>query len=1074
MLYDLATIHDELDRFEGQEVTVRCRVRSDAMSGDRQGQKTLYEIDDPRGNLDIPAFLSFWTEEPQIPDVTRTAGYVLDTLEEGVGDTGPLLDMGEDILVRGVPKRSTSSGTPRLFLNVTSVVIRSPDLQIGKGEMAVRSQCPRRYYLTFVKKVYNPSFPVNGHAFRGDIVHRAAERAVEEEFERFVDQSWTEDDATEYVETVLDEEFGIRMAQLTISGIGLWGREHAKEIVTRLFTSKEFCELLADADPESVSTERALSDAYGYRGDVDLVVDGTPYDFKTSREVSRNRHARQLQLYLFGLLLEQADVGDDLGAALDTVPEGYLVYPNLEETDSVRFEPVSLTRDDVRELLELRNAVAEARDPFGPPSPYNRDCENCRLRTTDELVSPRDQDRPERDPLPSACKYHCQTERRWPCYEVSADGGTTSDCSLFDECGQRLEYRDPEQVDHYNRLRKALGAEERARRTASDLLVSLDDSVLKRSGRLVEGLSLSNAAMGYASFETDERIVPAFAPGDAVVLEPEKEGSVGKQVTFLGIVDGEYRFQFDVQQHLAFLHDDVTYRVRKTFEPENVSRKFLPYLDYAQRRGHNRRFKHEQEHGSVTQGATVLDDPANVTTHLDNTEVFLDIPVRSDRNSVLGTVVESLATASYPQIDEPEPVPEEGQRALVLGATPEAVEAAERALPDGDHYRMDDGATGERAIRESDSQHEIQRRWRDSRSLLSSVQYALKTEQFHTLLEGTYGNRDHSPRFFDVLVLLSAEELTEAEYLFLSDLADRVVAVGDRRGLGPSMVSSEAAEQGLDRSYFTWAHDRYESIPVDDAVSLQLAGETNEFVQGLYPDDAWEDAQTEFSFLEIEGGELVAADEFEVQASVRARRGVPFELVFDASDTTASPFEIQSMLESRDYLDATELHEGEVALIDERPLFLESKRQLSEETDASHHRIIIKSEPTQTPEFSRAFLYNRPEATIVAQVADEYDAEFVVTPFETHANVLREKLDEQGSEIPVRLPEQLGGGMAGRSIVSFGVSNEHGVLRAPLNEPEMLYRLLSCAEEQLLVGHGPTLRSKRDLEGLVDKTAAEY
>jgi CRISPR/Cas system-associated exonuclease Cas4 (RecB family) len=1071
MLYDLATIDDEYDRFEDREVTVRCRIRGDPLPGE-DGRKVLYEIDDPRGNQSLPTFLSLWTDEPPHPDIERTEEYVLDAL--GTGRTNAeVLSRGETVLVRGTSRRGTWDDEERLYVNVTSVLIRSPDLQIGKGEMAVNEQCPRRYYLNYVKKVYTSRFPVNGNRFRGNVVHRVAERALEEHRERFVEDSWTDEDVDAYVREVLGEEFGIQMAQLSISGIGLWGRDDAIEIATRLFTDKEFCERVAEAD--ELSTERSLGDGYGYRGDIDLVLDGVPYDFKTSKSANIDRHGKQLQLYLFALLLERADIGDDLSERLDDVPKGYLVYPNLEGIESIRFAQIVLTRDDVRDLLELRNDVAASRETFGPPSPYNRDCEGCRLRGEEELVAPRDQARPKRDPLPSPCKFHCQTERRWPCYETTPDGGVVSDCSLFDECDERLEYRDPERVDHYNRLRKALEIEEDRRETASDLLGQLDEDVLARSGRLLRGLEWSGFAIDHATFEPqpDNHRVPAFAPGDTVILEPEVEGAVGKRVTFIGVIDGEYRFQFDVQANMAFLRDDITYRVRKTFEPETVSRKFLSYLDYAQRRGHNRRFEHEQIHDGET-GATTLEDPTVVMEYLDNEEVFLDIPVRPDRADVVGSVVESLVDSEmkYPLLDSERSVPEEGQRTLVLGATPQLVELAERALPDGPHYRMDGGGAGERAIRASDSYHEIQQRWEESRSLLSSVQYALETEHFHSLVEGAFGNRDHSPRYFDVLVLLGAEQVTEPEYLFLSDLADRVVAVGDTRGMGPSMVSTEATERGLDRSYFTWAHGRYASLPVEDAVSLRVRGETNEFIQRLYPDDEWTDAETAFSFLDIEGDVAIDAGELEIRTAVRSRQGGPFELVFDASDTTASPFEVQSAFESMDYLDATALREGEVALIDDFPMFLESKSQL-EATGATQHRVLIKSAAAQTPEFGRALLYNRPEARIVAQVADDFEAEMVVSPFETHANELQNWLDEEGVDVPVVLPEQLGR-TVDKAIVSFGVSSEYGVLRPPLTDPEMLYRLLSCAEEILLVGHGETLRSKRDLAWLVDEEAAEH
>lgn len=1068
MLYDLAAIHDDYDRFENEEVTVRCRVRSDAMSGDQEGQKTLYEIDDPRGNLSVPTFLSFWTEDPTIPGIHRTREYVLDAIDTTT-DGQPVLPRGESLLVRGTPRIATHEGDQTLFLNVTSVLIRAPDLQIGKGEMAVNGQCPRRYYLNYVKKVYTSRFPVNGNRFRGDVVHRVAERALTEHPDRFITADWTDDGVESYVQEILGEEYGIRMAQLSIAGVGLWGREDAIEIATRLFTDEEFCTRIANA--EELSTERRLGDGYGYRGDVDLVLDGVPYDFKTSRSVNLESHAKQVRLYLFALLLEQADVGENLGEQLDAVPQGYIVYPNIEDTDTVQFERVELTSDDVRELLELRNDVAASRDTFGPPSPYNRDCDGCHLRTEEELVESNEQQ--SRDALPSACKFHCQNERRWSCYEVT-DGGVVSDCTLFDECEQRLEYRDPDRVDHYNRLRKALEIEEDRRETASELIEQLDDKVLARSGRLLSGLELADFSIGHATFSpSEDRRVPAFAPGDTVILEPEVEGTVGKEVTYLETVDGEYRIQFDIQSDVMFLRDDITYRIRKTFEPETVSRKYLSYLDYAQRRGHNRRFEHEQIHDG-TERSICLNAPSDVTSYLANEEVFFDLPIRHDRTNVLGEVVRSLVTeeTEYPSLDEEGTVPEAGQRALILGSTPRLVGLAERALPDGPHYRMDNGGTGERTIHASDSHHEILERWAESRSLLSSVQYALETEQFHKLVEGGFGDRDHSSRFFDVLVLLGAEQLTEPEYLFLSDLADRVVAVGDTRGLGPSMVSTEATERGLDRSYFTWAHGRYASLPADNAVSLHLPGEANEFVQHLYPNDEWENTEAEFSFLDIEGDVAVDAGELEVRTSVRARQGVPSTLVFDASDTTASPFEVQSAFDSMDYLDAASLREGEVALIDELPLYLESKTELKVR-DSTHHRVVIKSEATQTPEFGRSLLYNRPEAQIVSQVAGEFGAELVVTPFETHANELQNRLEQAGIEIPVVLPEQVGEQVK-RAIISFGVSSEYGVLRPPLTEPEMLYRLLTCAENLLLVGHGETLRSKRDLAELVDQEAAQY
>jgi len=151
---------------------------------------------------------------------------------------------------------------------------------------------------------------------------------------------------------------------------------------------------------------------------------------------------------------------------------------------------------------------------------------------------------------------------------------------------------------------------------------------------------------------------------------------------------------------------------------------------------------------------------------------------------------------------------------------------------------------------------------------------------------------------------------------------------------------------------------------------------------------------------------------------------------------------------------------------------LREKSQL-DSSNATHHRIVVRSNAAQTPEFGKAFLYNRPEARVVAEVATEFDPDIVVTPFETHANELRKWLDNEGADVPVVLPDQLSD-QVGKAIVSFGVSSDHGVLRPPLTDPEMLYRLLSSGSELLMVGHGKTLRSKQDLQWLVDELADTY
>ena len=1072
MLHNLAEVNDDMARFDGAEVTTRCRVIGDPYRGDTGGDKVLYEVTDPTGNFELQALLSFWLDEPsgvKFEDIRRTDQYVLDALSES-GDDVPRLRRGETLLVRGIPKIAHHEGERKLFLNVTSVVIREPDFRIGKNELRTQEACPRRYYLRYVKKVYTGSSGLNKYSFRGTAIHRALERALEHQQDHFANREWTEESAKGFARDVMTDEFGMEQAKLAISGIGLDITEDVDRIVARLFTDDEFCDAIGTA--ETVVPERPLPEAYGYNGEVDVVADGVPFDLKTTWSLNaekREKHREQLRLYLFALLLERLETGESLVDAIEEGLRGYLVYPNLKDADVVAMKSVTLSLDDVADLVGGRNEVASARNGFGPPSTYDRDCTDCSFWHEQTVTATEES-------LPPACTFHCQNERRWPCFEIDAEKGVHSDCSQFDEyaeCQQRLEYRDPDETDHYNATRSALQSERAARVTANELMETVDRDALVRTGRLVTGLELAGGTRETLHYEMSESLVPAFTPGDVVRLEPEEGGKTGREVPYLGRRDGNLVFGFDSLDP-TFMDEDRTYRAWHGFDAESVSRQYLPYLDYAQRRESHPRFEYEET--GETDGTVSIDTPGDVVEYLGNDEVFVDLPTRTDRSTVLAQLVRAITSASYPHLaHRDDEVPEEGRRALVLGQTPSQVEHAHQATDDGAHYRMDAFASGEGTIHEGLKRSDIEARLLESRSLVSSVQYALDTGHFHDFTEGGFGDRDHSERFFDVLVLIGAEQVPEPVYLYLSDVADRVVAIGDTHSSGPAMVSSEAREHGLDRSYFEWAHDRYATVPVENAASLQFSGEANAFIRDLFRNDPFEPLDGSLAFLGIEqSSDAVSADAITFRASVRARSGIPHDLVFDVTHLSTNPFEIQQAFIDREYLDATKLPSGGTVLIDDYPLQLESKEPLDDRAASDQHRITIRADPDAVPAFSQSFLHNRIEAQIVAQVASDYEPEFVVTPFEAHANELRKYLDKQDVDVPVKLPGSLSGDIANRALVSFAVANNAGILYPPLTDPETLYALLSCAEDILLVGHEETLQSKDAIQRLVTELAAEY
>lgn len=1084
MIRRLSTVAEETGTETGPEVTIRCRVQSAPMPGETGGQKTVYLVEDPYGGLETDAALSFWLEEPTSHDrLERTATHVRASLgvptpaELERGEYSPdraTLQRGEELLARVVPNRSEEGGT--LFLNVTSLLIREPDRLISKSKLRTQDRCPREYYLRYVKRVYpgdkfdKPPYQ-QANQFRGDAIHKITENALRSHLERFWEGTWDSELVESYCEEQFAAAFGFRQALLVLSGAGLEAKDHVVEAVGRLFTDDEFQKRLHSA--EEIGAERYLAGEYGYAGRVDILLDGVPYDIKTTRNVDSETvatHSHQIKLYLFALLVERLDKGESFQAAIEAGQTGYLVYPNTAGSDAVRFEPVELTWGDVREFLDLRNDVVGTGDAFAPPSTYNRDCEGCAF-AAEEWITGAD------DALPPACTYHCQNERRWPCYET--DGGELrTDCSLFDRCEQRTQYRDPDVIAHYEASRAAFRSERTARNAAARVMTKFDDEVLTDAGYLLPDLQCSGASAAgtVIRFSTPEQVVPAFEPGELVTLR-RQGGENGTQFVYYGETEDEYLFSpVDEQVTVArFFGDDARYEAVYTFDVASVEDRYLPYLDFTQRRNDG-----EPIDGTTgASGEASIPDTveaAEISDFLDREHVFVDVPVSRSRNETVAELVEELVTAAYPSADGGR-VPESARRTLVLGTRPRHVELATRAQPDGNHYRLD-GTGGPGRIQNDDGYHEIQSRLLESRSLISTVQQATSQngpgglrEFFHRLTEGEFGDREHSEAFFDVVVLLGAHRLTEPEYHFLADVADRVVAIGDRRRGGPQMLSATATDANLD-TFFKREFERYRSFPSEAAVGLQLRGQATPAIQTFYGEGPWEPIDGDLTFLDIEGDEETAVETVEFELSVPAATGSGRRLVFDVTDAPLSPMAARELFEGRIDLDATGLREQSVVVLDEESLYLASKDRLEGEKTV-HHQVVVRGEAAELPQFSRALLSNRIAEQIVAEVTAAEDPDLVVTPFERHASEIKRLLDEEDVAVPVRRPENLNGIIADHAVVSFATSNPHGIVRPPLAEPAVLYSMFASARDLTLVGNRSTLES-RDVFASLMEQAQEY
>lgn len=1093
MTYNIADLLDTDDLPDGP-VTIRGRIETSAIDGQAAGLDSLYLVEDPKHELGERAALSFWTETTGIPDIDPTDPVVLSMVGiKPEGDLpgvsfaearGPGLSRGEEVIARVQPNYGTYDGEERLYLNVIDVLVREPETRVGKGYLRSNDPCPRRSYLKHTRHVYQQdpyewdreSKRRESAQLRGDVAHRATELALNQHRERFED-GWTRDQVSDLCYELLEDEFSIREALLIVTGTKVGEvRDQIVDVVYQLFTDDRFSESLLDA--ESVETERPLDRRFGFQGTVDIVADGVPYDLKTTRNPSDEtveNHTYQLELYLFVLALEQLQDGERLADILAEPPTGYLVYPNVEG-DEVQYESVSLSEGDVAGFLAQRNEIITSGEAFAPPSTYNRDCDNCHLQHEEWINGPT-------DALPPACTYHCQNERRWPCYEIN-DGSVDSDCSLFETCTQRQQYRDPDRINHFERMRAGLQAERDARDRAAGVFDRLDPDLLAEAGRRIPDLELTGLTGGsVVQYESGNPVVPSFEAGDIVTIRPQG-GDGSYRAIYYGNEGDIYQFQFlkTGSPPTAVIAPGKRYEAVLTRTTEKVDEQYLPYLDFAQRRNYPATPGGDADGEADTDGAIELDSVDELATYLDHKQVFVDLPVREERLSDIADIVEAIVTADVPAPDGRSTVSNTNARTLILGTTPALIDAAQVGQPTGDHYRMDGTSHGKVSIEASDGSHSVQQRLLSATSIVSSVSYATAdwptkghTEVFHTLTDGDFvdsaddlPDRDHTDRFFDTLVLLGAEKVTEPEYRFLQDVADHVVAIGDRRRRGPEMLSDDAVGADLDVSQFETGFEHFASFPSNAGVSLQFSGDATPALQAYYEDDLWTPVDGTISFLNIEGNEATSTDRVSFRTTVRSAEGYGRRLVFDVTDTSANALEVIDMFSERERLDHTRFTVQAPVVIDDHSLYLREIKDLPEE-GGERHEIVVHVEAAEVPEFGRSLLTNRTAESIVKQVVKNHDVDIVVTPFERHATRLRRLLREEGHEsVPVKRPRDLDGTITDHAVVSFATANEDGIPRPPVTEPDVLYGLLSCARELTLVGNGETLRAKDFFRVLIE------
>jgi len=1067
-------------RFKGTEVTVRCRVDNEGF--ERRG-RIHYPVRNIGSQLDEECYATFWKESPE--DVRAD-----DSLEAGdfAGTNAPIVKLieevplrtDEELLIRGIVRQGDRLGW---HINTTSILLRDPTTRIGKNEMRTgRQECPRIYDLRYNKNVIS-SHDFANYLVKGNVVHKAVEYAIgDPDYRQFFETEWSEVAVSNLAEEVLDENFGFKMALGHLAwdeGDVQQMRSWVTDALKTLFSDEDFCELVAGAAPDDVQTERVLPDTTGLRGRIDLLVENTPYELKTSRS-QHEKHRFQVKVYLTGLLLMDLSPGESIETALEKSTDGYILYTSLRGESGLKRERVELTYDDVVDILMLRNNVVNYRSGaagadisgFGVPTTYGRHCDGCGFRKGTYITSDPATGTPD---LAPPCQYYCQSERRWPCQEFDDDGNVESSCPLYTECDQRLEFRNPDRTDHFNELRSAINAEQTARSHANRLFDTLDADTLEASGLLLRDLTPAAVYGNVVAYETSTAVVPGFVPGEKVTLRIG-DSELGITATYYGSTEAVHRFKFEGTPPTEFTSGDTVLRAERSFEEDGSLRDLLQYLDFAQRSDDTFApdlLKQDRagERGTGTETPLVTQlEPDRIGVVADQlaseTELVVNLPVRSDRERILRELLNTVIDSGF-QSGTGETIPEEDTQTLVLARSPQQLNRLSASLAERSEVITIDEGTQQTVGQRSDGPdpEEFKESIRESQGILSTASFALSSRLFQHF---EAADRPHSPLFFDTVVLLGAEKLTEPEYLFLDHLAESSVAIGDIHRSGPEFISEEGQMSDLSESYFTRAFQRYRSVDAETTFCYQFRPSVQTGRRPLHERTDHPEGSTVPGNLRFDP---VQGDEEMETMSLTFTRQLPIEEALESYEIrlrlvdNGDAIAVPSALEELQSLNPTTLRSNEILTIGD--LRFEVEQTLTK-GDTDEHRIVVQAPIADTAFFTERLLRNPAEADRTIALADDLEPDIIVTPFRAQASLIRERLDDRDLSIPVLLPSSLPGQPFDSGIVSMVSANREARVHPPLDRGNMLYTLLTAADDLTVIGDEQTLKQNRLLRTLLE------
>lgn len=1043
---DFKRILDNPAQYTNKWVQSTARLKSGSYySTQSGGGKYLFDLMTPDGQN---VKLALWEAPPSwlpYPETSECLLKMVHGKEEEDQQILRLFQPGETVFFEGYLIFQNGMS----WINIERILIASPDTAIGPREIIGMMSCPRKYYLEYVKNVGgNILKRPNKNITRGNLIHEILEKvACDGSLQSLPSCTYGEkkDQIRKYLDDQLNGKYRMDAALHVLADTPLFDVE--KDVINRLtsaFGDEELPSLFSNG---TIRTEWRINQISGFSGVIDFLVDGHPVELKTATRVFPD-HILQLKVYLVTTRLEFG------------IDDGYLIYPTRTAAnygdESSKIHPITLTNDDIDQVIFARHRVLLQRNGIILPDPLRENCADCRYQTESEHML--------RKVWP-ACQYYCQTERHWNCYEIDNVGVITTECPLLDDCPVRLQYFDIDKIDHFNQLRQAILAENKEQSRLAYLLREKPKEILRACGQQINDLQLDFVEKENLHFKSTESIPCLdFATGDQVIVSTID--GLRYPGTYIWSGGNSVTIRFSGRFHETFIETGAMYTLTRDYHENRSMRSLLKVIDFIQRGIHRSVPTYSKDKISEKQNLIPY-SPEAVADSLAN------CPLNAIQTTHQSSVVQQCS-------DIISLLPKPRRILMVFRDSVEINDFVQRypvkheiLIIDRDH-NFDPGAQSY-TISEKNTPEEIAEKIQLSPIIVTRKGF-LQTSIFFEMLNFTDRRVP-----FDYVIATSAEEYHEPQVYYLRHLGNNTLLIGDAYRACSPIRSSEARDLGLDSGPFSQLV-RYDSYFISnkftvfsesfETLPLQI---TAALAKTSFNVSAREHGGS-VTFVHVDGVE--SGNEsvyYTASLKMKPSDGTQYRVVLTPQNDV-SLSRLDEMIKKLELERFDHLKEGNRIMIEDVPFVITGYYPLGREPESKENVEVFIEIPVQFSETLEELMYsNDTEAETILKIVQEMEPKdrsrcVVITPFISQSSHIKSLFYLNDlSDVPVLLPYQAGRTSHDIVIVSFVCAGDERILRYPLTRPEVLYTILTSATEQLiLVGSQETIRQSRIMKEIID------